>query len=108
MGIAYARAREDGEDAIALECMEILDEAPRLYAIESGTRIDPADVANRKNRAEMRLKLLAKWNPKRWGEKIDVTSDNERLKSNIDDVAARAASLLERARKRKDETDGTD
>ena len=71
LAIAYARAREAGEDVIAQEALEIWDETPARYATEHGTRVDPAFVQHQRNRAEGRLKLLAKWNPKRWGDKID-------------------------------------
>ena len=69
--IAHGRAREAGEDRIAADAMSILDETPERYATEVGERVDPAYVQWQKNRAEMRLKLLAKWNPKRWGEKVE-------------------------------------
>lgn len=59
---SIARAREIGEDVIAADCLRIVD----------NTDEDPA---SRRVRADTRLKLLAKWNPKRWGEKVqqDVT-----------------------------------
>jgi hypothetical protein len=34
--------------------------------------IDGGDVQNRKLRIETRLKLLAKWDPKRYGERVAV------------------------------------
>lgn len=103
LAIAYGRAREAGEDAIAAQALSIMDEEPERYQTENGLRIDPADVANRKNRAEMRLKLLAKWNPKRWGDKMDLTSGGEKLTDGAGDLAARAAALLHLAKGRKDE-----
>jgi hypothetical protein len=36
-------------------------------------KIDPGWVAHQKLRAEHRLKLLAKWNPKKYGDKLDTT-----------------------------------
>lgn len=58
--IAHARAREEGHDAIAEDCLAIADD-----------RED--DPASRRVRTDVRLKLLAKWDPKRWGEKVDHT-----------------------------------
>lgn len=84
LGIAYARAREAGQDVIAEECLAIIDEPPARLLTEQGPRIDPADVHNRRLRFEGRLKLLAKWNPKRWGDKIDVTTDEK----NVSSIAA--------------------
>lgn len=103
LALAYARAREDGEDHIAAESLEILDAEPEYYSTENGTRIDPADVAHKKARAEHRLKLLAIWNPKRWGNKIDLTTGGEKITHDATDVATRAAALLARAQGRKDE-----
>lgn len=78
-GIAYARARETGEDAIAERCFDIARETPATYATEHGERIDPGDIANRKLMIETDLKLLAKFNPKRWGDKIDLTSGGDKI-----------------------------
>ena len=63
----FARARELGADAIAEDSMRIVDELP-----ERGPdgKIDPGSVAHAKLRAEHRLKLLAKWSPKKYGDKI--------------------------------------
>jgi hypothetical protein len=68
-----ARARETGFDTIATEVMSIIDTAPERVITNSGegrteSRIDSASVQWAKNRAETRLKLLAKWDPKRYGE----------------------------------------
>lgn len=61
-----ARAREDGHDAIADGCFAIVDEAPPTTAT-GGT--DSGYVAWQKNRVWTRLQLLAKWNPKKYGDK---------------------------------------
>ena len=75
LAIAYAHARDVGADAIAAQALEIIDAEPeRVVDVDaegktSSKRIDSAAVAWAKNRAEMRLKLLAKWNPKKYGDK---------------------------------------
>lgn len=79
---AIARAREEGEEAIAASVLDIVDAPPSMVAGKNGEYIDSGDVANRKMRAEYRLKLLAKWNPKKWGERIDVTSKDEKIEAN--------------------------
>ena len=73
----FAHARDMGADAIAEECLEIIDAPPPLCGSEGNTRLDPAAVQMQKNRVEARLKLLAKWNPKKYGEKVglDHTGD---------------------------------
>ena len=68
----FAHARDMGADAIAEECLEIIDAPPPLCGSEGNTRLDPAAVQMQKNRVEARLKLLAKWNPKKYGERVDV------------------------------------
>lgn len=64
---SIARARDIGGDAIAEQTIELIDALP-----ERGPdgKIDPGWVAHQKLRAEHRLKLLAKWNPKKYGEKV--------------------------------------
>ena len=54
-----ARAREAGFDQIARDALAIADSA------EGDTQRD-------KLRVDTRLKLLAKWDPKRYGEKLDL------------------------------------
>lgn len=96
LGFAYARAREVGEDVIAEDALLLIDSEPSTYQTEHGIRIDPASVAHNKNRAEMRLKLLAKWNPKRWGDRIDVTSGGEKLQREAGETEkfSRLAALM--------------
>ena len=75
-----ARARLLGEEAIAQECLAIAD-TPKV-GIETKTDADgyvetkECDMlGHRKLQIETRLKLLAKWNPKKWGEKTLHGSD---------------------------------
>lgn len=73
---AIARAREAGEDAIAADCLLIADDATGDYRLgEKGLLVDHDHIQRSKLRIETRLKLLAKWNPKRWGERIQHASD---------------------------------
>jgi transposase-like protein len=67
-----ARAREQGEDAIAVQALEILDAPPVMTQTKYGEQVDSGDVALRKARFDGRIKLLSKWNPKRWGDKVDL------------------------------------
>jgi len=67
----FARARDDGFDAIALDCLEIADDASGdTIVTETGERPDTEWIARSRLRVETRLKLLAKWDPKRYGEKM--------------------------------------
>ena len=83
----FARAREIGHDVIAEETMEIIDTFPMMAESENGgSRVDSGHVTWLRNRVDQRLKLLAKWNPKKYGDKVDVTSGGEKvgLAINID------------------------
>ena len=73
----FAHARDMGADAIAEECLEIIDAPAVLCGSEGNTRLDPAYVQQQKNRVEARLKLLAKWNPKKYGEKLGVEAKGD-------------------------------
>lgn len=74
---SIARARISGFDAIAAECLEIADTP--LEGVETTTKPN-GDIeekrgdmlGHRKLQIETRLKLLAKWDPKRYGEKLAV------------------------------------
>lgn len=65
-----ARAREQGFDRIALDALEIADQRHRdTIHTEHGEKPDTEWIARSKLRIETRLKLLAKWDPKRYGDK---------------------------------------
>lgn len=72
----FARAREIGFDAIAEEAFEIAEETPQRTPTQFGDKVDPGFVQHQKNRIETRLKLLAKWDPKRYGDRVDLTSSD--------------------------------
>jgi hypothetical protein len=67
-----ARAREAGFDQIAQDALDIADDGSRDYKpSEDGRELPDHDHIQRsKLRVETRLKLLAKWDPKRYGERI--------------------------------------
>ena len=66
----YARAREIGYDAIAEELLTITDEEPER---DPQGKIDAGSVAHQRLRADTRRWLLSKWQPKRYGDKLDTT-----------------------------------
>ena len=67
----FARAREWGADCIADEILEIVDEMPRMIG-EDQQRIDPSFIQEKRVRAEIRLKLLAKWHPQKWSDRTNL------------------------------------
>lgn len=73
-------AREIGEDQIAQECLQIADTTQPGQIItdnpdgSSETRTGDM-LGHRKLQIETRLKLLAKWNPRKYGDKVQVGGD---------------------------------
>jgi hypothetical protein len=97
-GARFARAREIGHDVIADECLEIADDGSNDYmTITRGDEtynVEDKEFVNRSRlRIETRLKLLAKWNPKKWGEKLHQELSGE-LNVNL---AERLDSAIKRA-----------
>ena len=77
----FARARDEGYDAIAAECLGIADDARNDFMEKlvgtggdgepiKAVQYDAEHVQRSKLRIETRLKLLAKWDPRRYGEKM--------------------------------------
>jgi hypothetical protein len=104
----FAHARDVGHDAIADECLEIIDTEPEIaetWSQSGGSKHrDSAHVGWLKNRAEMRLKLLAKWNPKKYGDKTttEVTgADGGAIQIDDTERAAKLQSILAAATARK-------
>lgn len=71
---AIACAREAGWDKLAKECLEIADATEHdTVTGERGQELANTEwISRSKLRVETRLKLLAKWDPKRYGEKQQV------------------------------------
>lgn len=71
-----AHARVLGQDAIFEDALNIADTpmiGTREEVSESGKKITTEDMlGHRKLQIETRLKLLAKWNPKKYGEKTAI------------------------------------
>jgi hypothetical protein len=88
MAARFARAREIGFDAIA---EDILSNVDNVKAISE-------HIQRSKLQVETRLKLLAKWSPKKYGEKQQVevgNKDGETLK--VESTADNAALALQLA-----------
>jgi hypothetical protein len=76
LSASIARAREIGYDAIAEDCLRIADDASNDWMeTEHGPRLNAEHVQRSKLRIETRLKLLAKWSPKKYGERVQVAGD---------------------------------
>ena len=103
------RARDLGFDAIADECMRIADtpmEGTETIDTPDGPRIKTADMlGHRKLQIETRLKLLACWDPRRYGNKvkqeisgpdgqpIQTQSIGEAVEAKVEEIADRRSKL---------------
>ena len=75
---SIAHARVIGHDSIAEECTTLADTEPLAVFDEAGNkRYDPGSISWRKMQIETRLKLLAKWNPKKYGDATTIRGDDE-------------------------------
>jgi hypothetical protein len=80
---------------------------------EHGDKVDSGYVAWQKNRAEQRLKLLAKWFPKKYGDRsaMEVTgADGGPVQISDTQRAAKISAILAaaQARKNADKDSGED
>lgn len=69
-----ARARISGHDVIATSTLVIADEPPPA---DSQGKVDTGFVAWQKNRIWTRLQLLSKWDPKRYGDKLELAGSKD-------------------------------
>jgi hypothetical protein len=96
----FAHARDDGFDQIALETLKIADtpvEATIEKSTANGLEITRQDaLGHRKLQIETRLKLLAKWDPRRYGDKLAIggADDMPPVQQNVTLDAAEAYKRL--------------
>lgn len=81
----YTRAKEEQADYLAEEMIEISDDGTNDYmTITKGDatyNVENKEVTNRSRlRVETRKWIASKLKPKKYGEKLDVTSDGKELK----------------------------
>ena len=76
-----AHAREQGFEALAEEALVIADTpvfGQKQIMTDQGTSTTVEDMlGHRKLQIETRLKLLAKWNPKKYGDRVQLAGDAE-------------------------------
>jgi HSP90 family molecular chaperone len=77
----YARAREKRADLIFEEMKEIADKQDKDVYIdhEGNERIDHNVIHRNKLQIDTRKWMLSKMQPKKYGDKLDITSDHEKL-----------------------------
>ena len=73
----FVRAREAGYEIIAEDALSIADADPLAVHDDLGNkRLDPGSISKQKLQIETRLKLLACWSPKRYGQRTVVAGDD--------------------------------
>jgi hypothetical protein len=82
----YARAKQEAADAMADELLDIVDDGSNDWMeINKGgytaTVVDNEAVQRSKLRAETRKWLMSKMKPKRYGDKLDLTSAGKRIET---------------------------
>lgn len=99
----FAEARDIGADCIADDALEIIDTPPAMTGGDN-PKFDNAHVTWLRNRAEYRLKLLAKWNPKKYGDRMvneHTGSDGGPIEISDNERAAKVKALIAAASQRK-------
>lgn len=93
---AMEKARLDGYDAIAEQTVEIADDDSQdIVETRFGPKFNKEFAARSKLRVETRLKLLAKWHPKKYGEKLQVDTTNKNVQIPISDDPIEAQKAYE-------------
>ena len=100
LAVAYQRARDEGSDALAEQALALIDGEPDRI----DGKIDPGFVQWKRAQVDTRLKLLACWNPKKYGTKqtVDVgNKEGETFKADSVDSVALTQALAEALRNQK-------
>lgn len=83
----YARAKEESADAMAEELLDIADDGKndwmtRNFGKEQVRVVDNEALQRSRLRVDVRKWLMSKMKPKKYNDKMDITSDGEALKGN--------------------------
>ena len=80
----YARAREMQADLMADEILEISDDTSKdTYYTDSGAHANSEWISRSRLRVDSRKWLMSKLSPKKYGDKLDLTSKDEKLTIKI-------------------------
>ncbi len=83
----YAKATEERTEAMSEDILDIADDGSNdLMTIQKGSQtyeVENREVTNRSRlRVDTRKWLMSKMKPKKYGDKVDVTSDGKAIKGN--------------------------
>jgi hypothetical protein len=102
----YARARDAQADTLADEILDIADDGSNDWMGDKdekdGTQYNGDAVQRSKLRVDARKWIAAKLKPKKYGERVDVTSGGEPIKLDDTAIAVRAAAIVHAALERAD------
>lgn len=93
----FARARETGFDAIAEQCMDIADDERHDWInTQKGEVTNEVAIGRARLQVDTRLKLLAKWSPKRYGDKqaVELSGSVALTELTEEDIRAELAALV--------------
>lgn len=84
----YARAKQESADAMAEEILDISDDGSndwmeKHYGDQTEWQTNGEALQRSRLRVDTRKWLMAKMKPKKYGDKLDVTSDGEKLPTPI-------------------------
>lgn len=90
---AYQAAKQSGYDNLAQECLAIADDGTNDYTVDKDGNevLDREHIQRSKVRIETRMKLLAKWFPEKYGERVAV---DHGVQSNLADRLKEARERL--------------
>lgn len=104
-GADFARARLEGFDALAAQCLEISDNEEHDWQMtRKGAVTDEVAIGRAKLQVETRLKLLAKWYPTKYGDRthMELTgASGGPVQIDGTVAASRTAALLAAAQARR-------
>lgn len=84
----YEKAKQEATDAMAEEILDISDDSVNDYSEEVNidgsikVKVNQENIQRARLRVDTRKWLMAKMKPKKYGEKVDVTSDGKAIKGN--------------------------
>jgi len=84
----YEKAKQEATDAMAEEILDISDDSVNDYSEEVNidgsikVKVNQENIQRARLRVDTRKWLMAKMKPKKYGEKMDVTSDGKAIKGN--------------------------
>jgi len=92
----YTRARESQADVLADEILEIADETSKdTISTEKGEYPDKEWINRSRLRVDARKWIASKLKPKKYGDKIDVTTDGEKISQGTSKITLSNGTVID-------------